>query len=227
MRYGDSTVGAAAAYAAAVALLHRERTGAGQFIDVSAVEALSSMIGDCLLEQSLTGKRLGPNGNDHPDMSPHGCYPCADGSWVAVAVADDAEWNRLCDVLGAATLAQDPRYATMDERHRHAEALDADLARFTRNHDAEQLAHRLRVAKVPANKSANAIDVIGDERLWDRALYRFVTDHREGQRPVLGPSWRMARAPARIARGAPDLGEDTEYVLREILGAGSPTEGRT
>jgi crotonobetainyl-CoA:carnitine CoA-transferase CaiB-like acyl-CoA transferase len=227
MRYGDSTVGAAAAYAAAVALLHRERTGAGQFIDVSAVEALSSMIGDCLLEQSLTGKRLGPNGNGHPDMSPHGCYPCADGSWVAVAVADDAGWNRLCDVLGAATLAQDPRYATMDERHRHAEALDADLARFTRNHDAEQLAHRLRVAKVPANKSANAIDVIGDERLWDRELYRFVTDHREGQRPVLGPSWRMARAPARIARGAPDLGEDTEYVLREILGPGSTTEGRT
>jgi crotonobetainyl-CoA:carnitine CoA-transferase CaiB-like acyl-CoA transferase len=83
------------------------------------------------------------------------------------------------------------------------------------------------VAKVPANKSANAIDVIGDERLWDRELYRFVTDHREGQRPVLGPSWRMARAPARIARGAPDLGEDTEYVLREILGAGSTTEGRT
>ncbi len=55
MRYGDSTVGAAAAYAAVVALLHRERTGAGQFVDVSAVETLSSMIGDSLLEQSLTG----------------------------------------------------------------------------------------------------------------------------------------------------------------------------
>jgi crotonobetainyl-CoA:carnitine CoA-transferase CaiB-like acyl-CoA transferase len=49
-------------------------------------------------------------------------------------------------------------------------------------------------------------------------LYRFVTDHREGQRPVLGPSWRMARCPARIERGAPDLGEDTDYVLNEILG---------
>jgi len=56
-------------------------------------------------------------------------------------------------------------------------------------------------------------------------LYRFVTDHREGQRPILGPPWRMARAPARIARGAPDLGEDTDYVLREILGAESMTGG--
>lgn len=227
MRYGDSTVGAAAAYAAVVALVHRELSGAGQFVDVSAVETLSSMIGDCLLEQSLTGKALGPNGNNHPDLCPHGCYPCADDSWVAVAVAGDAEWHRLCEVLGAAALAGDARYATADARHRHAEALDADLARLTRDHDAERLAHDLRAAGVPATKSATAIDVIGDQRLWDRELYRFVTDHREGQRPVLGPSWRMARSPARIERGAPDLGEDTEYVLREILGAGAPTGGGT
>jgi crotonobetainyl-CoA:carnitine CoA-transferase CaiB-like acyl-CoA transferase len=227
MRYGDSTVGAAAAYAAVVALLHRELTGAGQFVDVSAVETLSSMIGDCLLEQSLTGKRLGPNGNNHPDMCPHGCYPCTDDSWVAVAVANDAEWRRLCDVLGAKALADDARYATMDERHRHAEALDADLARVTGKHDADRLAHRLRAAGVPASKSATAIDVIGDQRLWDRELYRFVTDHREGQRPIVGPSWRMARFRARIERGAPDLGEDTEYVLGQILGAGSPTGGGT
>jgi crotonobetainyl-CoA:carnitine CoA-transferase CaiB-like acyl-CoA transferase len=227
MRYGDSTVGAAAAYAAVVALLRRELSGAGQFVDVSAVETLSSMIGDCLLEQSLTGKRLGPSGNDHPDMCPHGCYPCSNDSWVTVAVANDAEWRGLCDTLGAAALSDDARYATMDARHRHAEALDVDLARLTRNHDAEQLAHRLRAAGVPASKSATAIDVIGDQRLWDRELYRFVTDHREGQRPILGPSWRMARSPARIERGAPDLGEDTEYVLREILGAGSPTGGGT
>jgi crotonobetainyl-CoA:carnitine CoA-transferase CaiB-like acyl-CoA transferase len=219
MRYGDSTVGAAAAYAAVVALLHREVSGEGQFVDVSAVEALSAMIGDCLLEQSLTGKPLGPNGNHHADMCPHGCYPCSDGSWVAIAVPGQAEWRQLCDALDVAALADDPLYATMDERHRHAAALDADLARLTRSHDAEQLAHHLRAAGVPASKSATALDVIADQRLWDRELYRFVTDHREGQRPVVGPSWRLARSPARIARGAPDLGEDTDYVLREILGA--------
>ncbi|OMC46981.1 CoA-transferase [Mycobacterium sp. IS-2888] len=218
MRYGDSTVGAAAAYAAVVALLHRDLTGAGQFVDVSAVETLSSMIGDRLLEQSLTGKGLGPDGNNHPDMCPHGCYPCSDGSWIAVAVADDDEWRRLCDVLDAAALAADSRYRTAADRHGHADALDADLAVLTRHHDAEPLAHRLRTAGVPATKSATALDVIGDQRLWDRGLYRFVSDHREGQRPVLGPSWRMARNPARIARGAPDLGEDNDYVLHEILG---------
>jgi crotonobetainyl-CoA:carnitine CoA-transferase CaiB-like acyl-CoA transferase len=228
MRYGDSTVGAAAAYAAVVALLHRELTGAGQFVDVSAVETLSSMIGDCLLEQSLTGRRLEPDGNNHPDMCPHGCYPGAEGTWISIAVANDSEWRRLCDVLEANALVSDPRYATMAERHRHTDVLDADLAQFTRNHDAELLAQRLREAGIAAAKSATAVDVISDQRLWERGLYRFVTDHREGQRPILGPSWQMVRAPARIARGAPDLGEDTDYVLHEvlheILGATSPAE---
>ncbi|OBB65928.1 CaiB/BaiF CoA-transferase family protein [Mycobacterium sp. 852014-50255_SCH5639931] len=219
MRYGDSTVGAAAAYAAVVALLHRELTGAGQFVDLSAVETLSSMIGDCLLEQALTGQAFVPNGNDHPDLCPHGCYPCADGGWITVAVADDAQWRGLCDVLGAGSLAGERRYATMEGRRRDAEALDACLAQLTRCHAAEQLADRLRAAGVPAAKSATSLDVIGDQRLWARELYRFVSDHREGQRPIVGSSWRMARGQARIARGAPDLGEHTEYVLHEILGA--------
>lgn len=226
MRYGDSTVGAAAAYAAVVALLHRELGGAGQFVDVSAVETLSSMIGDCLLEQALTGVDPGPQGNHHPDMCPHGCYPCAGGDWMTVAVATDGEWHRLCDALGAASLAAESRYATVEDRHRYAAMLDADLAELTRGYDAEELAQRLRAAGVPAAKSATSIDVIGDQRLWDRGLYRFVTDHREGQRPILGPSWRMLRAPARIARGAPELGEDTEYVLHGILGVGSHMGGR-
>jgi crotonobetainyl-CoA:carnitine CoA-transferase CaiB-like acyl-CoA transferase len=134
-------------------------------------------------------------------MCPHGCYPCTGGAWVTVAVANDAEWQRLCDVLDATTLVTDPRYATIRERRDHVEALDADLARITREHDAEHLAHRLRMAGVPASKSATSVDVIGDQRLWDRELYRFVSDHREGRRPILGPSWQLARAPGEDCAG--------------------------
>lgn len=224
MRYGDSTVGAAAAFAAVAALLHREMTGAGQFVDVSAVETLSSMIGDRLLENSLTGRPLGPDGNRHPDMSPHGCYPCAGGDWVSIAVANDEEWQRLCDVLGTADLGGDPRYSTLAERRLHADALDAHLGRLTGGQDAEELAQRLRKAGVAASKSATSVDVMSDQRLWEREFYRFVTDHREGQRPILGPAWRMSAASARIAGGAPDLGEHNDYVMHEILGAGPSSE---
>jgi crotonobetainyl-CoA:carnitine CoA-transferase CaiB-like acyl-CoA transferase len=221
MRYGDSTVGAAAAFAAVAALLHRETTGEGQFVDVSAVETLSAMIGDCLLEYSLTGKPFGPEGNSHPDMAPHGCYPCADGGWISIAVPGDGEWQRLCDVLGAAALAGDPRYATVPRRRRYADTIDILLGRLTENWDAAELAQRLRNAGVPASKSATSVDVISDHTLWEREFYRFVSDHREGQRPILGPPWRMSGAAAQIAAGAPDLGADDDYVLREILGARS------
>ncbi|OBF21071.1 CoA-transferase [Mycobacterium kubicae] len=224
MRYGDSTVGAAAAFAAMVALLYREVTGQGQFVDLSAVETLSSMIGDRLLENSLTGTPLEASGNAHPDLCPHGCYPCADDSWVALAVGDDVEWQRLCAVLNAESLRR--RYPTVGDRRSHGAVIDAELNRLTRAHDGEQLAHQLRMAGVPATKSATAFDVISDQRLWDRELYRFVTDHREGQRPIVGPSWRMTHNPARIERGAPDLGEDTDYVVQQVLGAESETGAR-
>jgi crotonobetainyl-CoA:carnitine CoA-transferase CaiB-like acyl-CoA transferase len=219
IRYGDSTVGAAAAFAAVAALLHRSLTGEGQFVDLSAVETLSSMIGDCLLEQDLTGKQVVPEGNRDPDMSPHNCYPCSDGNWISVAVADDTQWRALCDVLGAAAFADDARYASMPERLKHTDALDRALARFTRSHDAGELAARLRSAGVPSSKSATSLDVISDQLLWGRELYRFVSDHREGQRPIVAAPWRMSVAPAQIEHGAPDLGEHNDYVLHEILDA--------
>lgn len=223
MRYGDSTVGAAAAFASVAALLHRERTGEGQFVDVSAVEVLSSMIGDSLLEQNVTGVQAGPDGNRHRDMAPHGCYRCADDGWISIAVTDDAEWARLCGVLGADRLADDIRYSTAAGRQRNAEALDDELSGLTHHHDAASLAQRLRATGVGATKSSTSVDVISDELLWQRGTYLFVSDHREGQRPVLGPSWRLACCPARIERGAPELGEDNGYILGEILGQAGAT----
>ncbi|MGB6207271.1 CoA transferase, partial [Mycobacterium sp.] len=214
-----STVGAAAALAAVAALLHRDLSGEGQFVDVSAVEALSSMIGDCLLEQDLTGKQIVPDGNRHPDMAPHNCYPCADGAWLSVAVADETQWRALCNVLGATALADDTRYARMPDRLRHTDELDRELAALTTSQDAAQLAQRLRSAGVPSSKSATSLDVISDQQLWDRELYRFVSDHREGQRPIVAAPWRMSTAPAQIERGAPDLGEHNDYVLHDILRA--------
>jgi len=219
MRYGDSTVGAAAAFAAVAALLHRDLTGEGQFVDVSAVETLSSMIGDCLLAQELTGTPLLPDGNRHADMAPHNCYPCAGGDWISIAVADDRQWRQLCHALNAGALIDDQRYTTLADRLSHTEPLDLDLANVTRHLDARELAQRLQSAGVPAAKSATTLDIISDPLLWDRGLYRFVSDHREGQRPVLAAPWRMSVSPAEIARGAPDLGEHDDYVLNEILGS--------
>jgi crotonobetainyl-CoA:carnitine CoA-transferase CaiB-like acyl-CoA transferase len=216
LRYGDSTVGTNAAFAAVAALMHRERTGEGQFVDVSAVECAASMIGDSLLEYSLTGRIPGPVGNRHADMAPHGCYRCANDDWVSIAVASDEEWRRLCEAMERPDLGD--RYATLEDRQRHAAELDALLSAWTAEQDAAALAERLRTAGVGAARSENSEQLIADEHLWERGFFRLVSDNREGARPVVTAPWHMSQAQASISRGAPDLGEHNEYVYCDLLG---------
>jgi crotonobetainyl-CoA:carnitine CoA-transferase CaiB-like acyl-CoA transferase len=218
IRYGDSTAGACAALAAIAALHHREATGEGQFIDLSAVETMTSLVGDSLFAYSVTGEVPQPDGNFHPEMCPHGAYPCADGEWVSIAVADDAEWRALCGVLEEDALATDPRFASLALRLENRHALDAIIGERTKGESALELADRLRLAGVPAFRSQSSIDLCSDDFLWGREGFRMVTDHRNGSRPIIGPSWRISPDPAAVERGAPLLGEHNDYVYREILG---------
>ena len=217
MRYGDSTAGAAVVLGALAALVHREKTGEGQFVDVSAVEAMTSLIGDSLLRYGITGEVPGPDGNYHPDMAPHGCYPCRDERWLSIAVATDAQWQRLCEALGADGLAADTRFASLAGRQKHRRAIDAAIADLTRESDAIALADKLRAAGIGAFLSIDTVDLVGDAHLWQRGDLRNVTD-AHGQRPIVGPSWKMARSPVRIERGAPLLGEHNDHVYGTLFG---------
>lgn len=218
IRYGDSTVGASAAFAAIAALHHRASTGEGQFVDVSAVETLSSMVGDSLFAHAMTGVAPQADGNAHPDMAPHGCYPCAGGEWLSIAVASEAEWQALCRVLGAEVLAGDARFDDLSARLANRPALDAALAELAAGRDASELAETLRAAGVPAFRSMSSLDLVSDDFLWASGAYRMVTDARGETRPVIGPGWRMSPDEATIERGAPLLGEHNDHVYREILG---------
>jgi crotonobetainyl-CoA:carnitine CoA-transferase CaiB-like acyl-CoA transferase len=80
-----------------VALLHRRRTGEGQFVDVSAVECLSTMAGDAIMDFTLNGTLRGSDGNRHPEMAPHGVYPCRGGDWLRLAVSSDRAWGAVAE----------------------------------------------------------------------------------------------------------------------------------
>ena len=108
VRYADSTFGTAAAYAAMVALFHRRKTGAGQFVDVSAVECMSSMIGDAIMDFTLNGAVHECDGNRHPEMAPHGAYPCRAGEWISIAVASDERLAGACRCDGSACAERRP-----------------------------------------------------------------------------------------------------------------------
>ena len=218
IRYGDATAGAWAALACIAALNHRDRTGEGQFIDHSAVESMTCLVGDSLFAYALTGEVPKSDGNFHPEMCPHGAYPCADGEWISIAVADEAEWHALGGALVPDWLLTDLRFTSMDLRLKNRLELDAELAALTATHSAEVLADRLRRAGVPAFRSQSSIDLCSDDYLWGRQGFRMVSDHTNGSRPIIGPSWRMEPDMAKVERGAPLLGEHNDYVYREILG---------
>jgi len=153
VRYADATFGATAAYATVVALAHRRRTGAGQYIDVSAVESMSSMIGDTIMDFALNGAVHECDGNRHPDMAPHGAYACRDGDWISIAVASDKAWSALAEAMGQPGLAEDRRFRTHADRKANESGLDRLVAQWTAGGDALELARELQQRALPPPKA--------------------------------------------------------------------------
>ncbi|WP_373095206.1 CaiB/BaiF CoA transferase family protein [Zhongshania sp.] len=216
VRYADSTFGAVAAYAAVIALNHRRRTGEGQFVDVSAVESMSSMIGDAIMDYSLNGTVRECDNNKHPEMAPHGVYPCRDGEWLSLAVSE-ANWPVLLEKMDRQAWRDDSRFANLAARKANEQALNTLIAEWTLSRDAQAVSELLQAAGIAATKSASSVDLISDQHLWARGFYHDVTSGDGESRPILGPGWHMSRG-ADINAAAPRLGEHNAYVLGEILG---------
>jgi crotonobetainyl-CoA:carnitine CoA-transferase CaiB-like acyl-CoA transferase len=216
IRYGDSTFGTTAAYAALVALLHRKRTGVGQFVDVSAAETMTSVIGDTLMDFALNDRVPACDGNRHPDMAPHGAYPCRNGDWIAIAISSDEGWRELASTIGSASLADGALFRTHADRKANEEELDRLVALWTARHAAGELAGELQKRGIAAVKSASSLELVSDQHLWSRGFFRTVSGSAGQRRPIVGPSWRMSREAEIVAR-APRLGEHDFYVLEDIL----------
>jgi crotonobetainyl-CoA:carnitine CoA-transferase CaiB-like acyl-CoA transferase len=223
VRYADSSFGAAAAYAALIALNHRERTGEGQFVDVAAVETMASMVGDSLIGFAVAGRAAVSDGNRHPDMAPHGIYPCAGGEWIAIAAQDDAAWRALAEAMRDAALGE--RHPTLDARRAAEDEIDAAIAVWSGGRDAREIEAELQQRGVAAAKSQSSIDLVADAHLWQRGFYREVVDGAGLAKTIVGAPWRMSR-PAAIEVGAPRLGEHNAYVFGELLGLSAEGQQR-
>src|SRR6202044_592199 len=112
----------------------------------------------------------------HSDMAPYGVYPCADSSWISIAVRTDEEFKSLCHVIGQPQLAADPRFAGAASRVAHSRELDPLIAAWTHGREAHLVAAQLKAAGVAAFMSLNSMDLVADEHLWQRKFYTHVTD---------------------------------------------------
>ena len=220
--YTDYTSGEHTVFAVMAALMHRLRTGQGQFVDISQTQATSSTIPEVLMDFSANGRSGQRFGNQDTVMSPHGCYPCrGDDRWITIAVATDEEWQAVCRVLGQNGWAADPRFNDSFSRWKNRDELDAVIGTVTSTWDAHELMHALQKDGVAAGAVLDSKDLLFDPHLGQRNFYEVVTHHESTGIPPLpyaGRPWKLSKTPAVNSQPAPLMGEHNNLVLSGLLG---------
>lgn len=217
--YGDPVAGLTGAFALLAALHYRTRTGCGQFIDLSQVESLVPLSAEAIMDYTMNQRIQKPEGNRHRFMAPHGVYRCrGEDRWVAIAVANDAEWQALCRVLGEPSWTQEKRFSTPLGRWQNQEELDKLLECWTVEQEHREAMQLLQAAGVAAGALLTSDEIFSDPHLQARGFFHKVSHPEAGTHSYPGPSWKLSRTPSRIRFPAPCLGEHNRYVLQELLG---------
>jgi crotonobetainyl-CoA:carnitine CoA-transferase CaiB-like acyl-CoA transferase len=206
-------------------LIARNRTGNGQWVDFSCTEAGIGLAGPELLDATVNGRPMRrpgkPNSNadNFPAMAPHGIYAAAGSdSWIAIACRDDDDWRRLAGVVNE-PWAFDAKFATFAGRFAKREELDRLLDAWTGRHERARSVDMLKAAGVPAEQVAMPKDRIDkDPRTSKWNLWPWVHHAEIGDVRVEGVPIHMSETDWVIARGAPCLGDDNDFVYGSLLG---------
>ena len=220
--YSDAVGGMTGAQAVLLALIQRAQTGHGQWIDVSQMEAMSSLLGPLVLELSSNNTDVQRTGNrEHYGRgSPHGVYQCqGDDRWLAITVFADAEWEAFSGVVGSPEWAKDDRFSTVTSRLKHADELDKLVGSWTVDQIAEDAMHLLQQAGISAGVVQTGKDMAEDDpHLRERGIFQPVPDAGGVMRTIERAPYKLTLTPGEVTKGAPEFGADQDFVLREILG---------
>ncbi len=218
----DHTVGLMGAFALVSALHHRARTGEGQTIDLSQMEAMACCIPQGLMEYSLNQRIRPRQGNRDEIMAPHGVYACkGDDNWVSISVATDDEWAAMAGAMGHPEWARDERFSQSLQRWSNQDILDELIQGWTADYTHYEVMHTLQAVGVAAVASLNTTELMEDPHLEHREFF-VQMDHPEiGPHRITAPSWKLSDTPGRITRSGPLLGQDNEYVFGALLGRSS------
>ncbi len=222
MSYGDPTAGLHAAFAVLAALFHREKSGEGQYIDMSQWESSLSVVAEGLMDQALNGTQPPRMGNRIQYMAPHGIYRCAgEDRWVSIAVLTDDEWHAFCGAIGQPGLADDARFRTVEDRKANEDELDAIIEAWTSTLDRFEVRDRLQATGIAAFPPMSNKDLAEDPHLNERKFFVEKEHPEVGVRKHAGMPWRMSETPCAVWRAAPTIGQDNDYVYGEVLGFSS------
>ena len=213
--YPDAVAGLYGFGAIALALYHRDRTGEGQFIDMSMQEANFTFIGERWLEYALTGAVPGPTGNRHPAHAPHGIYPCAGTErWIAIAAETEDQWKALCKIAKR----PDWRVRFAGDRKAKEDKLDAAIAGWCKGQDRDALAQTLAEAGVIAAPVLNGLEVAHDPVFRERGAIQTIVHPEAGAWPQPAIPCHFSATPAAVTGAAPVKGAHSAAVFERLLG---------
>ena len=241
--YTDFLVPHIAATALIAALDYRRRTGIGQYIDFSQMEGAVHGLGTAILDWTANGHEQTRMGNRDPEAAPHGCYVCRDGRYVVLACRTEKHWESFKAALGRPEWCDLERMrrrwqrlneqreidrhiqawldaVTLDPARPEAVADDApDVPADWRFTTAELVAHFQRFG-VPCGVVQSPEEMRADPQLAHRKHYWQLQHPTMGLRTYDGPAFRLSETPGVLRKAAPLLGEDNEYVYRDLIGLG-------
>ncbi|MBV8356560.1 MAG: CoA transferase, partial [Deltaproteobacteria bacterium] len=215
--YTDVTSPKFIAAALLAALDYKRRTGQGEYIDVSQVEAPIQLLARAVLDYTVNGRVQTRTGNALQEYAPTGVYPCVGrDQWVALAAPTEGAWRALCNTA-ARGWQEDQRFTTASARLENRAALDEAIATWTTNFAPDTLEGLLQSMGVPVHRVATSADIFTDPQLSARGHIAHLEHPRLGAVPIETSRMRFSRTPAAAAWCGPEIGQHNEYVLREIL----------
>ena len=219
--FTDAMSGVTASAALMTALIHRQMTGKGQYIELSQMEACASLIGDAVVEYAMNGQNRPRRGNRHPSAAPHGCYRClGEDRWVDLAVYTDEQWRRFCGVTGHPEWADDMRFSDSLSRWQHQDELDKMIEEWTMDRDHYDVMHLLQKEGIVAGAVLTGKELLSDPHLKERHAFQELERDIVGTHPypVAASAMRLSGMEPHLERPAPTLGQHNDYVLGELLG---------
>jgi crotonobetainyl-CoA:carnitine CoA-transferase CaiB-like acyl-CoA transferase len=211
----DLTAGMFLAHGVLVALLERERSGKGQWVHTSLLEAMVRML-DFQTTRWLIGKEIPPQaGNDHPTGIPTGVFKTADGH-MNIAASGQHMYRRLCEALDVRHLIDDPRFKTPQDRSKNRLACNAELEKATATKTSAEWVEILNKAGVPCGPILNVKEVFEDEQIRHLKLATKIEHPRLGEQTVQNLPVTLSRTPGAVVSASPDLGQHTDEVLAEL-----------
>lgn len=217
--WADPWVGLELAMVTAAALNHRAVTGEGQYVDYSMAEALTACLPEALLDFQMNGRERRPMANADDRYVPHNLYRCkGPDRWIAIAVTNEAEWQALCGVIERPDLAAVPGFAAAAGRRAHQDDIDAAITAWTKGQDDYEAMRHLQQAGVPAGPFLEPSRLFHDPHLRQGGYFTHLRTHDGTWRDLPGIGWRFDGGPAPYMAPAPVLGQDNDYVYRDLLG---------